>query len=390
MSDASQTSLAYVEVTNFGDIPTSTPTLQEIPFSSESLKQTNQTKRSANINPSGRANQSIRTGYEGGGDISADFVHGDFDDFIRYSMRAASWSSEVTDTDTVYSMANADNSINRSSGSFITDGFTQYGFAKISGFTDAANNGYFRIVSVAATKMVLAGQTVADEAAGDTVTITQGAQIVDGVTLQPVAFEKRFKSNTNDFVRYSGVVGRFQLQTAKENQLTASFQVVAQREQSASATFGDGSNTADSGNEVLNSVDHVVAILENGVAHDANSINFTIDPKVEGRKFIGSPGNTSVRKGDFECGGDFEILYKDSTGVIVANKALNFTTSNLSFVVEDSAGNGYVFWFPAVKITNAERVAGGQNQDVVLKCQWGAEESTSEDAVVRIVRFPAP
>ena len=30
MSDASQTSLAYVEVTNFGDIPTSTPTLQEI------------------------------------------------------------------------------------------------------------------------------------------------------------------------------------------------------------------------------------------------------------------------------------------------------------------------------------------------------------------------
>lgn len=388
MSDASQTSLAYVEVTNFGDLASGTPALQLIPFSSESLKQTNQTKRSENINPSGRANQSIRTGYESGGDIAADFVHTDFDDFLQYSLRSAGWSSAVTDTDTVYSMVNSTNSIDRSSGSFITDGFTAYGAVKISGFTDPLNNGIFKIISVAAGSMVLAGPAaVANEAAGDTVTVTQGAQIVDGTTLQPLYIEKRFISNTNDFVRYSGVIGRCQVSTSKENQLKITFQFVGQREQSATATLGDGSNVAASGNEVLNSVDHVLAILENGVSHDLNSFNLTLDPKVEGRKFIGSAGNTSARKGDYEAGGDFEALYKTSTGAVLVDKALNRTSTSLNFVVQDSAGNAYFFDFPTVKIDQADRTAGGQNQDVVVKATWSAEENTTQDAVVRIVKF---
>lgn len=391
MSDGSQVAWAYVEVPNFGEIPTSNPKLKEIPYSSDTIKQTNETKRSANVKGNGRANDLVRVGYEAAGDLNADFVYGDFDDFLQYCLRSPGWSSEVTLTDTGLSFQAADQSINRAAGDFVADGYTANGYVLISGAADAANNGFKKIATVAATKITLSGvPAVVTAAAGPSITVRQGGQIVDANTLTYIAGEREYRSNTADFARYAGIIGRMQLRTAVKNQMTVAFQFIGQKEESAAATFGDGANTAQSGNEVLNTVKHIVAILEAGVSHDLNSLNLTIDPKITGRTFMGNDGNTSVRKGDFEVTGDFEMLYKNSTGKVVADKGLNFTATNLVFVARDAAGNAYVFDLPQVQFGDVERVGGGNNTDVVLKVPFSGEESVAQDTVIRIVRFPAP
>lgn len=389
MSNAAETSIAYVEVTNFGDEPSGTPTLTEIPFSGETLKETANSQRSNNINPAGRAARQVRTSFSAGGDINADFVCEDFDDFISYAVRSSGWSSPVTDTDTIYSIDDSDGSLNRSSGSFVTDGFTQNSWIKISGFsTNAANNCYAKLTSVAATKMVLATSAVlVTEAAGDSVTVTQGSQVVDGVDTQPIYLEKNFTSNTNDFVKYSGVLSNFGLTNNKESQIQLSMSFLCKQETSATATLGDGSNTAASGNEVLNTVDHILAMTENGVAHDLNSFSLTINPNLEGRNFLAQAGFTSVRRKYFDVTGSFEALYKTGTGATLVNKFLNDTTTSIAYVIADSAGNAYVFDIPQVKLTDAPRNAPGNDQDVVVPASWAAEEKVSEDAMIRIVRF---
>jgi hypothetical protein len=106
-------------------------------------------------------------------------------------------TAEKTDTDTVYEMDDTDNSLKRSSGSFITDGLSATEdigrWIKTSGFTTAANNDNFRIVSVAATKIVLSDGEVVTEAAGDTVTwtrteVTPKPYGVQGLRLENIAF----------------------------------------------------------------------------------------------------------------------------------------------------------------------------------------------------------
>ncbi len=72
----------------------------------------------------------------------------------------------------VFSMDATDNSLNRSSGSFLTDGLLSQFKVTAAGFTEAGNNVSFRTDSATATKVVLSGATVTTEAEGDSVTLS--------------------------------------------------------------------------------------------------------------------------------------------------------------------------------------------------------------------------
>jgi len=74
-------------------------------------------------------------------------------------------------TGATFSMDDTDNSLNDSASGFVNAGFAAGTRLKTSGFTEAANNATWTIVSVAAGKVVLKGGTVTTEAAGDTVTV---------------------------------------------------------------------------------------------------------------------------------------------------------------------------------------------------------------------------
>jgi hypothetical protein len=83
-------------------------------------------------------------------------------------------SSTVTYTASTLSAAASDNSLNDSANQFIAEGFTVGKTIRISGFTGAAgNNEFARVLTVAAGKITLGGITLVDDAAGESVTLTQ-------------------------------------------------------------------------------------------------------------------------------------------------------------------------------------------------------------------------
>jgi hypothetical protein len=83
-------------------------------------------------------------------------------------------SSSVTITAGTISAAASDNSLNDSGSGFVAAGFTSGKGILIAGFTgDTGNNGYAVIESVAVGKIVISGITLVDDAAGESVTITQ-------------------------------------------------------------------------------------------------------------------------------------------------------------------------------------------------------------------------
>jgi len=83
-------------------------------------------------------------------------------------------SASVTRTATTISAASSDNSYNDSGSLFLSPGFEAGMSISVSGFTgDVANNSDLAvIVSVTATKMIVSGVTLVDDAAGESVTIT--------------------------------------------------------------------------------------------------------------------------------------------------------------------------------------------------------------------------
>jgi hypothetical protein len=83
-------------------------------------------------------------------------------------------SSTVVYTASTLSAAASDNSLNDSAAQFLAEGFTAGKTIDIAGFTGAVGNNNFAVVlSAAAGKLVLAGITLADDAAGESVTIGQ-------------------------------------------------------------------------------------------------------------------------------------------------------------------------------------------------------------------------
>lgn len=96
------------------------------------------------------------------------------EDAIRQRFEAM--VQDVTTVDTisgsVFSMSATDNSINRSTGSFLTDGLREQYKVSVSGFTESGNNAEFRIGRASSsTKLLLTGNTVTTEAEGDSVSI---------------------------------------------------------------------------------------------------------------------------------------------------------------------------------------------------------------------------
>ena len=75
------------------------------------------------------------------------------------------------------------------------------------------------------------------------------------------------------------------------------------------------------------------------------------------------------------------------------DKYLNFNDSALAIVFDDVDGNAYCFDFPKIVYTSAQRVAGGQNQDLIADMSWEAIRSDTqyggadEDCTIRITKW---
>lgn len=392
MADASSMSLAYEEETDFGVTPE--VTADEIRFSSESLKQETSTTESQEIRSDRQIPDVVRTGINAAGDINGEFSYGAYDYFFEKGFLSDDpWSTPVTDI-----AADTGISVPTSADHFLgIDGsFTNYSAGEwvlVAGFTEAANNGLFKIESIDSTSpgtvdddQLHVYATLVLEAAGDTVSITEGSTIKNGTLLKWMTIEKTFTDLSSKFERCLGMaINGITQNVTSDGIITMVFSFIGKSVESA-ATAVHTPVTAAAANDVMNAIDHVSAIFEGNAEYDVTTFSWTLTNNLRSRLQVATLGAISLGKGTIGLSGTIQAYFEDET---VIDKYLNFTASSLALNYNDSGGNKYVVEFPRVKYTDGARVAGGQNQDIIADMAFTAYRHPTEDCTMRMVRFPA-
>lgn len=393
MSDADRINLAYVQETTYATTPAS-PAFTLLRITSESLSQETTTVRSAEIRSDRQTADVVRTNINVSGDINFELSYGTYDDLLVSALLAADWSSEESvSAKSDYSVdVGADVRITDNTGGTDFVDFEAGQWIEVRGFSNEANNGFFKIASVEplGEYIVIAnGSTMVDSGGPDgTVTITMGPQIVNGTTLDSYQFEKEFSDLSNTFALFSGCcINTMSLNIAADQLITGTLGIVGKQEVTASSTAdSDSTYTAAPTNEVMAAVEDIEAIVDNNTNISCTTFTFSLNNNLRSRNIIGTLGAISMGTGNVLVNGTVQMYFETST---IMDKYLDWTSSSLAVIAEDSDGNTYIFEFPNIKYSSGTRVAGGQNQDILADMAFEAYRDPDEDFTIRIVKFDA-
>jgi hypothetical protein len=393
MADADRIQLSLVSETVWGVVNSPTPTLQNLRLTSESLKQETGTEDSKEIRPDRNKSDTIRTSVQAGGDIAYELSYGSYDSLFKAALFSPAWSAIITDIA-------ADISISfTAAGSLVTgvhNDFVNYvvgAWVLIEGST--SNNSLAKILAINSTnpgtadndQLVVAGFVVVDEIAGQTVSITQLSYITNGTTEESFLIEKNYTDLTNTFVYYTGLeINSMSLNMSLESVITGNFAFIGKDENWGTATIGSGSNTDAPTNNVMNTVDNIQTILENYSAYEAISFNIDLQNNLRARGLLGQLAKDSIGTGLCSVTGTIQAYFESQATL---DKYTNFTTTSLSFILSDSAGNKYIFDLPEVKLTTGSAVAPGQSSDIIADMSFSAMMDPTEEITLRISRMPA-
>lgn len=384
MSNSNRTQVRYLKESSWGVTPGSAMTNMNV--TSESLGQSTDVQNSQFIRSDTNIAGVVRTAISAGGSLGIELQYGAYDTFYEGALRST-FGTAVSISSTAISAASSDNSYNRSSGSFVSDNVVAGQWIKVSGFATAANNGYCKVVSVASGKIVVAGLTLVNESSGPTV-VMKGALLKNGSTDASFTLEKEF-ADVTEFVAFTGMrVGSASLNITPGSIITGEFAFQGKSATASGATVGTGSANAAATTTSMNAVDNVKKIyLDNGVSTlDVTELTLNISTNPRTQNAVGSLPAVGIGTGSIEVTGTFNSYFESRAQY---EKYLNFTSESITFVVEDAAGNAYVFDMPTARYTDGNPQAGGINQDVILPLNFSATYNSTFGGTIGITRMPA-
>lgn len=309
------------------------------------------------------------------GKLSGELSPGSYDDFFAALLRGPWTNGIAPSAQTTFSSSSVDNSISRSAGSFITDGFKDGDFISIAGFTApaTANNTRANILSVTAAKIVL-DRTLVTKAAGDSVTLTVlGKKLV--VPLSPL-------SRTNDsFTIEQGYtdVGAYRVATGCK---AVSCSIGVQPDSIVSAEFSFmGKDEISSGTAYFTtptaaSTTGVLSGNSGAMFSDGVQLGFITDFKLEitgnaeAGKVVGNelPDGTrpaaDIFLGRIGVTGEFSAYFLNDS---FYNKFRNEDNVSLSFYFKGDGNEAMVIKLPRTKLGGAkpdDKETGGLMQSI--------------------------
>lgn len=385
MADSSRTQLYYIPESTWGTTPASAMT--ELRYTSESLGYTINNATSNEVRSDRQITDLIQTGASAAGAVNLEYSYNAYD-ILMESALFSTWSTTVAVAGIDISAANSDNSYNATTTDFTAENMSVGQWIKVAGFTTAANNGYCQVVSITATKLVVSGLTLVDEAAGDSVTMA-GSVLRNGTTETSFTLEKKFDDITQ-FISFTGMVaGQMNLTMSTGAILTGSFDFTGKSSAIAATTVGTGAPNPATVNPVMNTVSDVGNLLEGGnplTGTFVQSLSIALANSPRGIGAVGTLGNADLGFGRCAVTGNVSVYFADAA---LYDKYLAGTATSLSFRVTDSAGNAYVFTLPNVKFSSGTIAAGGADQDVMADFAYQALRDTTTDATIQIDRFAA-
>jgi hypothetical protein len=290
------------------------------------------------------------------GDISFELSYLSFDDLLEACMMG-SWVPLITAGLTA-SVSAAVGSFARAAGSFITDGFTVNQVIRTSLWTNAGNNGRFRITAVAALTLTvtpLEGQTMAVEAAATGKLIDSArATLKAGITRRSFTIERKFgdiQSADKPFHRFKGVeLNSLKLQVSANKIVTGAFGVLSQGLSLDTIPIVGSTYKAATTTGVMDSF--TGTLTEGGSAIAVvTEIQLTLENGLEARYVVGSKQTIlpSVKRSN--CNGQVTVFFENSA---LLEKFINETESSIAFDTPDTAGNIYTWTIPRLKFNGGQ------------------------------------
>lgn len=385
MSNADQVQLIAREEVTFGTAPSGE--YQDVRYTGESLSHQKGTTESRQIATDRQVNDLLRTNVSSGGDINFELSHGSFDDFLASTLFSAGFSSEVALVTLASVVAT------QGTGSLASTGI---GSSAIVGswirITAGGNSGFIgKIISIVdADEITVAGFEQLITGTAPSTTVVMGAQIVNGTTQRSWTFEKGFGDLASNFERHRGTVfGGMSLAYPTDDVVTGSFNVQAVQGETATSTVSS-SIAAQATTEVFTAANDVIALIEGtpvvGAANTQQATNFTfeVNNNLRARNVIGTLGAVSFGAGKCNVTGTLQNFYETIT---LMNKFVDHSRSAIAILMQDAASNFYVIELPRIRYSTGQRVAGGENTDVLADMGYTALRHETELVTIRITKF---
>lgn len=366
----SQIQVAYVTEVTPGTTP-GTPIASLLRCTSASLGMERNLIESAELR-SDRMISDVRSGMRRiQGDIDTEFSAGSFDDFIEAATGGTWVPTKVLTGNPTLAVTASTRTITRSAGSFVTDSFANGDYVFFSGFTNAGNNGLFKITTVAALTLIMdpTATTLVDEVAAANKMVESFAGVLKaGTTARSFSIEVGLK-NITQYRLFKGCYIDKLAFSVKPNAIAKIKYSILGMDEAVSATPMDASPDPALTTKTIDGNSALAVIKEGGstLAY-ITGVDFVLDNQGKILEVVGSNKGVGVNWGRSKITGTITAYIPDVT---MYNKFVNDANSSLEFVLADGTVGSYSFKLPNVKYTA------------------GKMDVTNEDAMIQSLPFSA-
>ena len=303
---------------------------------------------------------------------------------LRYSLTAARFISSIDTSTNTLSWAATDDSVTRTSGSFITDGALVGMRVRVTNPSGSAGqaDAVLTITVVTALKLTFAENVITLQTQTTGTCIFECDYATNGVTENSFSMERGF----SDVVQYDhftgGKASQLSLALALDALVTGSISIIAQDQATDAVTADATPDDVDTSKPMSTDA----GSLEEGGSASAIVLaaNLTLANGRRGLGVLGDANIVEISAGRHMYSGNLTALFPDAA---LLNKFLDETETSLRFALQDPAGNEMNIYFPSVLYTGAERAPSGD--DVVQQnMPWQAFRNTTRGTSVEISMTP--
>lgn len=394
MSSANLVRVAFIPEVIYGETPVAGD-FKTARFTQESLSGTPDTVESQQIRTDRQSSGQIVTGLQVQGDLTFEFAkEAAMDDFLASAM-LNTWQTTPLVT-TALTIDTADKTLERTTGSFITDGLAVGDFVTLGGFTSPFNNVQIMVAEIIdATTIRYVGPKKMVDGTGTTTTFKRADKLTIGTTQKSFSIEKKFLDMTNKAIIYRGMlVNTFELNVNYGELVGGSFGFVGNGHETVSAaadhitnartilppatttTFNGSIDMPFIGNSAVGDLDDSGLKLQSvSLTLNNNETAQNVIGKIEADEF--DPGTASIEV-------NLNTALKDVAWPLLTRK-LDQTSFAIGFIVRN-AGGWYAFYMPAVQVSFDDPASGGQNTTVALEMSGRAKVGDNQESALVIYR----
>ena len=365
-TEANAAQISYGIEATYGTAPATA--FQAIRITGESLTDTKQRSRPSEINTTRESSAAVTTQESAGGAINYALSYATFDDLIASNLNA-DWQAPVViasvagDIALTNTSATAATLISTTAAKFASVKAGQW--IRLLGFTNAANNGFYRVASVVSSQSLVLTSLVATvtETPAGTAAQVRAQTIQNGTTFKSLFLQKKLAAAL--WLQYAGAyISSWSLSGGIGQFLTGTFNVLAKSETNATVDASTGGVTAAPTGKVIDPIGGFVGVLQSETALPAVVDSWSITSTNVGAALefgMGSSAAAGVLAGMAEVTGTIKMYFRDFS---LYTKFKAETTGPLEFIVQDAAKNAYVITLLNAYLCNPQINAGGPNQPV--------------------------